>query len=159
MLDLNDEETLRFGYVLEQKGCEQSSTLWRERNAVSTRCQSACNCESMQDRSIWARLLYQIIFRVSDHQDFVESKFIVCLAGSGKHSCQARSSQHSNYKPDLIVKDFTVTLLMFALEKKSVFSYAFKWIVSLKFCADCRQIVRKILSMTIMEYSNCPEIR
>lgn len=50
----------------------------------------------------------------------------MCLAGSGKHSCQARSSQHSNYKPDLIVKDFTVTLLMFALEKKSVFSYAFK---------------------------------
>ena len=48
MLDLNDEETLRFGYVLEQKGCEQSSTLWRERNAVSTRCQSA----AMQDRSI-----------------------------------------------------------------------------------------------------------
>ena len=45
----------------------------------------------------------------------------MCLAGSGKHSCQARSSQHSNYKPDLIVKDFTVTLLMFALEKK-VFS-------------------------------------
>ena len=42
----------------------------------------------------------------------------MCLAGSGKHSCQARSSQHSNYKPDLIVKDFTVTLLMFALEKK-----------------------------------------
>ena len=75
---------------------------------------------------LWARLSYQIIFRVSDHQDFVESKFIVCLVGSGKHSCQARSSQHSNYKPDLIVKDFTVTLLMFALEKKSVFSYAFK---------------------------------
>lgn len=45
----------------------------------------------------------------------------MCLAGSGKHSCQARSSQHSNYKPDLIVKDFTVPLLMFALEKK-VFS-------------------------------------
>ena len=42
----------------------------------------------------------------------------MCLAGSGQHSCQARSSQHRNYKPDLIVKDFTVTLLMFALEKK-----------------------------------------
>ena len=52
MLDLNDEETLRFGYVHEQKGCEQSSTLWRERKAMSTRCQSACNCESMQDRSM-----------------------------------------------------------------------------------------------------------
>ena len=50
MLDLNDEETLRFGYVHEQKGCEQSSTLWRERKAISTRCQNACNCESMQDR-------------------------------------------------------------------------------------------------------------
>ena len=46
----------------------------------------------------------------------------MCLAGSGKHSCQARSSQHRNYKPDLIVKDLTVTLLMFALEKK-VFSF------------------------------------
>ena len=50
----------------------------------------------------------------------------MCLAGSGKHSCQSRSSQHSNYKPDLIVRDFTVTLLMFALEKKSGFSYVFK---------------------------------
>ena len=42
----------------------------------------------------------------------------MCSAGSGKHSCQARSRQHSNYRPDLIVKDFKVTLLMFALEKK-----------------------------------------
>ena len=74
MLDLNDEETLRFGYVHEQKGCEQSSTLRRERK--------------------------EIIFRFSDHQDSVESKFIVCFAGSGKHSCQAYSKENRNYRPD-----------------------------------------------------------
>ena len=50
----------------------------------------------------------------------------MCLACSGKHSCQAPSRQHSNYRPDLIVKDFSVTLLTFAQEKKSVFSYTFK---------------------------------
>ena len=97
---------------------------------MSTWCQSACNCESIRidARSIHELELhgaysysYQMIFRVSDQQDSVESKFIVCLAGSGKHLCQALSRQHNNHRPDLIVKDFMVTLLMFALEKK-VFS-------------------------------------